>query len=123
MALHDYKETKNILSVAFDDQSNMLREQMGQLNTTLTTVRDQARGDRRAPRRAGQGQRRRSERCSLRPSCCRARCSRSCARGYVDAHARARRRSLSGGKGKNHPDVQAAAGARRRLATRRSSTR
>ncbi|MDI1433156.1 GumC family protein [Polyangium sorediatum] len=39
MALHDYKETKNILSVAIDDQSNMLREEMKQLNDTLTTVR------------------------------------------------------------------------------------
>jgi len=39
MALHDYKEKKNILSVALDDQSNMLREEMKQLNDALTTVR------------------------------------------------------------------------------------
>jgi capsular exopolysaccharide synthesis family protein len=39
MALHDYKITKNILSVAFDDQSNMLREQMKQINEALTQVR------------------------------------------------------------------------------------
>ncbi|WP_272418553.1 GumC family protein [Polyangium jinanense] len=39
MALHEYKETKNILSVAIDDQSNMLREEMKQLNDTLTSVR------------------------------------------------------------------------------------
>lgn len=39
MALHEYKEKKNILSVALDDQSNMLREEMKQLNDTLTTVR------------------------------------------------------------------------------------
>ena len=39
MALHEYKERKNILSVAIDDQSNMLREEMKQLNDTLTSVR------------------------------------------------------------------------------------
>src|SRR5262249_39475311 len=39
MALHEYKETKNILSVALDDQSNMLREEMKQLNDALTSVR------------------------------------------------------------------------------------
>jgi len=39
MALHDYKEKKNILSVALDDQSNMLREEMKQLNDALTSVR------------------------------------------------------------------------------------
>ena len=39
MALHEYKEKKNILSLALDDQSNMLREEMKQLNDTLTSVR------------------------------------------------------------------------------------
>src|SRR5579859_2715495 len=39
MALHEYKIQKNILSVAFDDQSNMLREEVKQLNDTLTSVR------------------------------------------------------------------------------------
>ncbi|APR85430.1 Capsular polysaccharide synthesis enzyme CpsD, exopolysaccharide synthesis [Minicystis rosea] len=39
MALHEYKEKKNILSVAMDDQSNMLREEMKQLNEALTHVR------------------------------------------------------------------------------------
>jgi polysaccharide biosynthesis transport protein len=39
MALHDYKINKNILSVAFDDQSNMLRAEMKQLNEVLTTIR------------------------------------------------------------------------------------
>jgi capsular exopolysaccharide synthesis family protein len=39
MALHDYKIDKNILSVALDDQTNMLREEMKQLNDTLTAVR------------------------------------------------------------------------------------
>jgi succinoglycan biosynthesis transport protein ExoP len=38
MALHRYKEQKNLLSVEFDDKSNMLREQIGQLNETMTTL-------------------------------------------------------------------------------------
>jgi capsular exopolysaccharide synthesis family protein len=41
MALHDYKQHKHILSVSLDDQSNMLREEMQQLNGALTSVRTQ----------------------------------------------------------------------------------
>jgi len=36
MSLHEYKRDKNILSVSMDDQSNMLRAQMNQLNGVLT---------------------------------------------------------------------------------------
>jgi capsular exopolysaccharide synthesis family protein len=39
MALHTYKEQKNILSLALDDQSNMLREEMKQLNDALNRMR------------------------------------------------------------------------------------
>lgn len=39
MALHEYKRDKNILSVSMDDQSNMLRAQMSQLNGVLTSLR------------------------------------------------------------------------------------
>jgi capsular exopolysaccharide synthesis family protein len=39
LALHQYKLSNNILSVAFDDQSNMLREEVKQLNEALTAVR------------------------------------------------------------------------------------
>ena len=38
MALHDYKKDKNILSVSMDDQSNMLRGEMQQLNGALTEM-------------------------------------------------------------------------------------
>jgi capsular exopolysaccharide synthesis family protein len=38
-ALHRYKLQNNILSVAFDDQSNMLREEITQLNHVLTQTR------------------------------------------------------------------------------------
>ncbi len=39
LALHEYKKDKRILSVSFDDQTNMLRDEMGQLNTRITTLR------------------------------------------------------------------------------------
>ncbi len=39
LALHDYKKDKRILSVSMDDQSNMLRDEMQQLNGALTRVR------------------------------------------------------------------------------------
>ncbi len=39
LQLHKYKEDKNILSVEFDDKSNMLREEITQLNSSLTTIR------------------------------------------------------------------------------------
>jgi capsular exopolysaccharide synthesis family protein len=41
MALHEYKKSRNILSLSLDDQSNMLREQMSQLSQALTQVRTQ----------------------------------------------------------------------------------
>jgi capsular exopolysaccharide synthesis family protein len=39
MDLHDYKKSKNLLSVSFDDQSNMLREEIVQLNTAITSLK------------------------------------------------------------------------------------
>lgn len=41
LALHSYKVDKNILSVSMDDQSNMLRGEIQQLNGALTTARAQ----------------------------------------------------------------------------------
>jgi succinoglycan biosynthesis transport protein ExoP len=38
-ALHQFKQDENILSLDLDDKSNMLREEMTQLNEQLTTVR------------------------------------------------------------------------------------
>src|SRR5262249_28357460 len=38
-ALHGYKMDNSILSLSIDDQSNMLREEMKQLNDALTQVR------------------------------------------------------------------------------------
>lgn len=39
MDLHDFKIKNNLLSVSFDDQSNMLRAQIQQLNTALTNLK------------------------------------------------------------------------------------
>ncbi len=39
MDLHDFKKKNNLLSVSFDDQSNMLRAQIQQLNTALTDLK------------------------------------------------------------------------------------
>lgn len=41
LALHEYKKSRNLLSVSLDDQSNMLRGEMSQLNQALTQVRTQ----------------------------------------------------------------------------------
>jgi len=41
LALHGYKVDKNILSVSMDDQSNMLRNEIQQLNSALTSTRTQ----------------------------------------------------------------------------------
>lgn len=39
LALHEYKQKKNVLSVSIDDQSNMLRTEMTRLNEALTDLR------------------------------------------------------------------------------------
>lgn len=39
MDLHDFKKSNNLLSVSFDDQSNMLREEIVQLNTAITSLK------------------------------------------------------------------------------------
>lgn len=44
LELHDFKRDKSILSVSLDEQSNMLRAEMAQLNERLTLVRTQIQG-------------------------------------------------------------------------------
>jgi capsular exopolysaccharide synthesis family protein len=39
MDLHEFKKRTNLLSVSFDDQSNMLRAEIQQLNSTLTELK------------------------------------------------------------------------------------
>jgi polysaccharide biosynthesis transport protein len=43
-ALHDYKKKNDILSVAFDDKSSMLLDQMKDINTELTRVNSELKG-------------------------------------------------------------------------------
>lgn len=40
-ALHSYKRDKNMLSVSYDDQTNMLREEIDQINQALTSAKTQ----------------------------------------------------------------------------------
>jgi len=44
MDLHDFKKRNNLLSVSFDDQSNMLRAEIQQLNTALTELKARQEG-------------------------------------------------------------------------------
>ena len=44
MDLHDFKKSNNLLSVSYDDQSNMLRAEIQQLNEALTTLKTRREG-------------------------------------------------------------------------------
>ncbi len=44
MALHNYKRKNNLVSASLDDQSNMLRSEMEDLNSALTTARARREG-------------------------------------------------------------------------------
>ncbi len=110
MALHEYKRDKNILSVSMDDQSNMLRAEMQQLNQTLAEVR--ARRERVAARvqvlnavELSDPERLPALELIESPVLQRLR------ETYVDAD-KALRALLEGGKGERHPDVLAAQAAR-----------
>jgi capsular exopolysaccharide synthesis family protein len=106
MALHEYKEKKNILSVALDDQSNLLREEMRGLNDALTQVRT----------KREEVAARRDELNKVQPSnptvlpaaeLLGSTILSDLRKGYVEA-LRDRDALVKGGKGKNHPDVMAA---------------
>jgi len=105
-ALHEYKESKNILSVAFDDKSNMLREQMVQLNTTLTTI--QAKREEISARRAELAKVRAEDPGVLPASeLLQSSLLQNLRAGYLEA-LRARNALAGAGKGTNHPEFQAA---------------
>jgi succinoglycan biosynthesis transport protein ExoP len=104
-ALHEYKEHNNILSVALDDQSNLLREEMRQLNDALTQVRTK-REEIAAHR---------EELAKVQPSnptvlpaaeLLGSSILQELRRAYIDA-TRERDALLKSGKGQNHPDVTA----------------
>jgi polysaccharide biosynthesis transport protein len=106
MALHEYKEQKNILSVALDDQSNMLREEMKVLNDALTQVRTKR--EEISARRAELAKVAADDP-SVLPSheLLQSGLLQEVRRAYVDA-LRDRDAHMRAGKGKNHPDVAAA---------------
>jgi capsular exopolysaccharide synthesis family protein len=106
MALHEYKEKKNILSVALDDQSNMLREEMKQLNDALTNVRT----------KREEISARRAELAKVQPDnpavlpaheLLQSGLLQEQRRAFVEA-TRERDALLRSGKGKNHPEVLSA---------------
>ena len=104
MALHEYKETKNILSLSLDDQSNMLREEMKQLNEALTGVR--AKREQIAARRGELAKVRADDPKSLPASeLLQSSLLQSMRRDHEDA-LRDRDALLMSGKGKNHPEVK-----------------
>jgi polysaccharide biosynthesis transport protein len=106
MSLHEYKIQKNILSVALDDQSNMLREEMKQLNDTLTAVR--AKREEYAARRAELARVKADDPSSLPSSeLLQSQLLQSLRERYEDA-VRERDALLGGGKGEKHPDTLAA---------------
>lgn len=108
MALHDYKKDKNILSVQLDDQSNMLREEMKQLNDALTLVR--TRREEIAARR-GELAKINTQDPAIVPATelLGNVLLQNLRHQYIDA-TRDRDALLRSGKGQNHPDVQAAQG-------------
>jgi capsular exopolysaccharide synthesis family protein len=106
MALHTFKQDRNILSVDIDAQSNMLREEMKQLNDTLTGVREHrenlvARRDVLLKVATDDPARLPASELLQSPLLQQLR------QHYVDA-VRAKAELLAHGKGENHPDVQAA---------------
>lgn len=106
MALHEYKEHKNILSVAFDDQSNMLREEMKQINEALTGVRTKR--EEVAARRAELAKVKGDDPRDMPASeLLQNDLLKQLRNTYAEAVS-ARDGLVGGGKGKNHPDVLAA---------------
>ncbi|HTQ06391.1 MAG TPA: polysaccharide biosynthesis tyrosine autokinase [Polyangiaceae bacterium] len=106
MELHDFKKRNNLLSVSFDDQSNMLRAQIQQLNTALTDLK--ARQERVAARLAVlQGISVENPAAIPQSELLGDGLLKSLRSSYLDAEEQiGRLRAM--GKGENHPDVQAA---------------
>jgi succinoglycan biosynthesis transport protein ExoP len=106
MALHDYKKNKNILSVSMDDQSNMLREELKQVNTALTEVRTRREGV--LARKAELNKVKDDDPANLPASeLLNSVVLQGLRQGYVEA-VRDRDALIASGKGANHPDVGAA---------------
>lgn len=106
MKLHEYKQHKNILSVDLGDQSNMLREEMQQLNEALTTVRTHR--EEVAARHAELSKVKADDPTKLPASeLLQSQLLQDLRRSHEEA-IRDRLSLMGGGKGENHPDVLAA---------------
>ncbi len=106
MDLHDFKKKNNLLSVSFDDQSNMLRAQIQQLNTALTDLK--ARHERVAARVAVLQAIDASNPAAIPQSELLGESLLGSLRTqYIEGQKELGRLSALG-KGENHPDVQAA---------------
>lgn len=105
-ALHKYKEDKNILSVEYDDKSNMLREEIGQLNQALTAIRTRKE---EVAARYSELAKVSPDNPSILPSSelLQSQLLQDLRKNYITA-VRDRDSLISGGKGKSHPDVLAA---------------
>ena len=106
MDLHDFKRKNNLLSVSFDDQSNMLRAEIQQLNAALTELK--ARQERVAARLAVLQAIDASNPSAIPQSELLGDVLLGALRtNYIDAQKELLRLSALG-KGENHPDIQAA---------------
>ena len=105
MALHEYKLSKNILSVAYDDQSNMLREEVKQLNDVLTGIR--AKRQEIAARRNQLAKVNGDDPSDLPASELLQSTQLQLLRQHYEQATRDRDALLGLGKGSSHPDVQA----------------
>lgn len=105
IALHQYKEDKNILSVEFDDKSNMLREEIAQLNQALTSIR--TRREEVAARRAELSKVVADPSVLPASELLQSQQLQNLRQEYVSA-LRERESLLKGGMGKNHPEVLSA---------------
>ena len=106
MALHEYKQSNNILSVSLDDRSNMLREELNQLSAALTrarAARTRAAARSRVLRKVGNADPR-----SLPASELLSNPLLSSLRQRYEDSVRDRDALLGEGKGENHKDVKEA---------------
>ena len=106
LELHHYKKDKDILSVAFDDKSSMLAEEMGQINHELTSVKAalQQAAARRAVLNSSPG----NDPSLIYSTELLQSALLNSLRGEYEQALRERDALLGTGKGTNHPDVAAA---------------
>jgi succinoglycan biosynthesis transport protein ExoP len=109
MELHDFKKNNNLLSVSYDDQSNMLRAEIQQLNEALTTLK--ARRESVTARLAVLQSINPEDPRDIPKSEVVGQTLSDLQSKYLNAHQEYERLAALG-KGENHPDVKAAFGAR-----------